>query len=56
MTSGKSNSTWAKDPISNFISRHPLEARHIQDEVKQRIDTALADLEAEGSSSGSRDR
>ena len=38
---------WAKDPISNFVSRHPEEARHIQDEVTQRIDAALTALEAD---------
>ena len=38
---------WAKDPISKFVSQHPEEARHIQDEVTQRIDAALAALEAD---------
>ena len=38
---------WTKDPIRQFINQHPEEARHIQDEVTQRIDAALADLEAD---------
>ena len=38
---------WAKDPIRNFETKHPDEARQIQDEVKQRIDAVLAELETE---------
>jgi 2-oxoisovalerate dehydrogenase E1 component len=38
---------WANDPISKFVIRHPEEARHIQDEVTQRIDSALTEMEAD---------
>lgn len=38
---------WATDPIRSFINQHPEEARQIQDEVKERIDAAVTDLEAE---------
>ena len=38
---------WTKDPIKKFFGRYPEEAHHIQNEVTQRIDSALADLETD---------
>ena len=35
---------WEKDPLRRFTEEHAEEARHIQEEVKQRIDAALAEL------------
>jgi 2-oxoisovalerate dehydrogenase E1 component len=38
---------WETDPISLFVRQHPTEAQRIQEQVKQRIDTALVELEGD---------
>ena len=38
---------WTKDPIKKFVTRYPEQARDIQERVTQRIDAALAELEAD---------